>query len=200
MIMADQLRAPCPLRLVCGDEHGGVNFKHRRGRIGYIGAGLHRVDAIRRLKANSSGKRECVVVMHERNGMSLAFVVRSEGDAVPFVRDHVATLSTIYADEGSGWDALHAGWQTHRVNHSVAFMDNGVCTNQAESYFSRLRRAEVGTHHHIAGSHLGGYAREMVWREDHRRRSNGAQAGLLCGAVMGGAVSRKWAGYWQRAA
>ena len=154
----------------------------------------------RRLKANSSGKRECVVIMRERNGKSLAFVVRSEGDAVPFVRDHVATLSTIYADEGSGWDALHAGWQTHRVNHSVAFMDDGVCTNQAESYFSRLRRAEVGTHHHIAGPHLGSYAREMVWREDHRRRSNGAQAGLLCGAVMGGAVSRKWAGYWQRAA
>ena len=154
----------------------------------------------RRLKANSSGKRECVVIMRERNGKSLAFVVRSEGDAVPLVRDHVASLTTIYADEGSGWDALHAGWQTHRVNHSVAFMDDGVCTNQAESYFSRLRRAEVGTHHHIAGPYLGSYAREMVWREDHRRRSNGAQAGLLCGAVMGGAVSRKWAGYWQRAA
>ena len=66
---------------MCGDERGGVNFKHRRGRIGYIGAGLRRVDAIRRLKANSSGKRECVVIMRERNGKSLAFVVRSEGDA-----------------------------------------------------------------------------------------------------------------------
>jgi hypothetical protein len=41
--------------------------------------------------------------------------------------------------------------RTHRVNHSVRFMDKGVCTNQAESYFSRLRRMEVGTHHHIAG-------------------------------------------------
>ena len=48
MIMADQLRAACPLRLVRGDECGGVNFKRCRGRIGDIGAGLRRVDALRR--------------------------------------------------------------------------------------------------------------------------------------------------------
>jgi len=89
--------------------------------------------------------------MRERGGKSLPFVVRNEGDAVPYVRDHVGTLATIFADEGTGWDALHAGWDTKRVNHSVAFMDEGVCNNQAESYFSRLRRMEVGTHHHIAG-------------------------------------------------
>ena len=44
-------------------------------------------------------------------------------------------LATIHADEWTGWDALHAGWDTRRVNHCVQFMDKGVCTNQAESYF-----------------------------------------------------------------
>ena len=141
----------------------------------------------RRLKVNRSGKRQCVVIMRERGGRSLPFVVANEGDAVPFVRDHVGTLATIYADEGSGWDALHAGWDARRVNHSVAFMDEGVCTNQAESYFSRLRRAEVGTHHHIAGPHLFQYAGEMAWREDHRRVDNGTQAGMVAGATDGGA-------------
>lgn len=154
----------------------------------------------RRLKANQSGKRQCVVIMRERGGRSLPFVVRNEGDAVPIVRDRVGTLATIYADEGTGWDALHAGWDTRRVNHSVAFMDEGVCTNQAESYFSRLRRAEIGTHHHIAGPYLNAYASEMSWREDHRRVSNGHQAALITGAAMGSRVSRQWAGYWQRAA
>ncbi len=76
----------------------------------------------RRLKANLTGKRQCVVIMRERNGRSLPFVVRTEGDAVPMVRDHVGTVATIMADEGSGWDALHAGWDTRRVNHSIAFM------------------------------------------------------------------------------
>ncbi len=154
----------------------------------------------RRLKSNSSGKRQCVVIMRERNGRSLPFVVRSEGDAVPFVRDHVGTLATVYADEGTGWDDLHAGWDARRVNHSVAFMDEGVCTNQAESFFSRLRRAEIGVHHHVAGPYLNAYAGEMAWREDNRRVANGDQAGMVATAAMASPVSRRWAGYWQRAA
>ena len=153
-----------------------------------------------RLSANRSGKRQCVVIMRERGGKSLPFVVRVEGDAVPLVRDHVGTLATIYADEGTGWDDLHAGWDTHRVNHSQRFMDKGVCTNQAESYFSRLRRMEVGTHHRIAGKYLAYYAREASWREDNRRVDNGNQAAMVGAALMAGGVSRQWAGYWQRAA
>jgi len=151
-----------------------------------------------RLKANRSGKRECVVIMRERRGKSLAFVVKHEGDAVPHVIDRVNRMATINADEGTGWDDLHAGWETKRVNHSIAFMDEGVCTNQAESYFSRLRRMETGTHHHIAGPYLHQYANEAVWREDHRRVDNGRQATMVGRAVMASGVSRKWSGYWQR--
>jgi transposase-like protein len=154
----------------------------------------------RRLKEHKSDKRQCVVIMRERKGRSLPFIVANEGDACPIVRDRVGTLATIYADEGTGWDALHEGWDTKRVNHSVAFMDEGVCTNQAESYFSRLRRAEIGTHHHIAGPYLNAYANEMAWREDHRRVDNGRQTMLVAGAVMRNRQSRNWTGYWQRAA
>lgn len=154
----------------------------------------------RRLTFNRSGKRQCVVIMRERGGKSLPFVVANEGDAVPYVRDHVANLAVLHADEGAGWDALHAGWMTERVNHSVQFFDKGVCTNQAESYFSRLRRMEVGTHHHIAGPYIGAYAREASWREDNRRVSNGDQAAMVTAAAMASRVSRAWAGYWQRAA
>jgi len=154
----------------------------------------------RRLAKNQTGKRQCVVIMRERGGRSLPFVVRQEGDALPYVRDHVGNLATIHADEASSWDALHAGWQTWRINHSVAFSDEGACTNQAESYFSRLRRMEVGTHHHIAGPYLYAYAGEAAWREDNRRTDNGSQAMLVTGAAMASRVSRQWAGYWRRAA
>ncbi|TMM47209.1 IS1595 family transposase [Qipengyuania marisflavi] len=152
----------------------------------------------RRLSVNRTGKRQCVVIMRERGGKSLPFVVRNEGDAVPYVRDHVGTLATIHADEGTGWDALHAGWDTKRVNHSIAFKDKGVCTNQAESFFSRLRRMETGTHHHIAGPYLYAYAGEASWREDNRRVDNGSQAMMVANAAMGAKVSRNWKGYWQR--
>jgi hypothetical protein len=44
----------------------------------------------------------------------------------------------------------------------------------AEEYFSRLRRAEIGIHHHIAGAHPPPL-RSGVLREDNRRFSNGDQ-------------------------
>jgi hypothetical protein len=56
-----------------------------------------------------------------------------------------------------------------------SYSDGETCTNAAESFFSRIRRAEIGVHHKLAGNYLGAYAAEMAWREDNRRRSNGAQ-------------------------
>ena len=49
----------------------------------------------------------------------------------------------------------------------------------AEEYFFRLRRAEIGIHHHIAGAYLLSYAQESSWREDNRRVSNGDQVNRL---------------------
>ena len=155
-----------------------------------------RVD--RRLAENRSGKRKVVVVMRERDGRSLPFVFRSEDQSVPTIRERVVSGTTIYADEAPTWDALHGHYDTHRVNHSLMFYDEGVETNLAESYFSRLRRAEIGTHHHISGRYLDCYAKEMAWREDHRRKANGVLFELCAAAAAGHPVSRQWKGYWQR--
>lgn len=97
-----------------------------------------------------------------------------------------------------GWDRLHAKFDTRRINHSEAYSHDGACTNMAESFFSRLRRAEIGTHHHIAGPYLNAYANEMAWREDQRRQSNGSQFTMMVAAAMAHPVSRQWKGYWQR--
>ena len=106
----------------------------------------------------------------------------------------------MYADEASSWDALHARFLTKRVNHSIEYVNPEANTNQAESFFSRLRRAEIGTHHHFAGRYLAAYANEMAWRENNRRISNGAQYLAIADAALKHPVSRQWKGYWQRAA
>ena len=121
-----------------------------------------------------------------------------ESQGVSFIRQTVAAGTIVHADEAAGWDALHAHYEMHRINHSVAFSKDGACTNQAESYFSRLRRAELGQHHHISGRYLGAYAVEMAWREDNRRVTNGGQHGAATAAALAHPVSRQWAGYWQR--
>lgn len=69
---------------------------------------------------------------------------------------------------------------------------------QAESCFSRLRRAEIGTHQHISEQYLDQYANEMAWREDNRRVPNGAQYLLVVTAALMHPISRQWEGYWQR--
>jgi transposase-like protein len=80
-----------------------------------------------------SGKRPVVFVMRQRDGRTLPFVFRSEDKSVPTIRQRVATGTTVFADEASSWDELHARYEMKRINHSIAFEDDGACTNQAES-------------------------------------------------------------------
>src|SRR4051794_24535092 len=73
-----------------------------------------------------------------------------------------------------------------------------ACTNWAEEFFSRMRRAEIGHHHHIAGAYLLRYAQEASWREDNRRMSNGEQVNQLAGLAVKRGKSVDFTGYWQR--
>jgi transposase-like protein len=152
----------------------------------------------RRRAVNQNGKRRVVMVMRERKGKTLTFVSKSEDAAVPTLRDRIEVGTTVYADEASHWDQLHARYLTKRINHSHAYSDGEACTNQAESFFSRLRRAEIGTHHHISGPYLASYAAEMDWREDNRRVSNGELYMTAANAAAKHPVSKQWKGYWQR--
>jgi len=154
----------------------------------------------RRVAANRTGKKQVVIVMRERRGRSLAFVARSEAAGAPEVLARIEHDTMLIADESTAWERFHRRHETLRVNHSQRYMDRGVTTNQAESYFSRLRRAEVGIHHHVAGPYLGAYAVEMSWREDNRRIPNGGQFVLVTEAALASRRSRNWCGYWQRSA
>jgi transposase-like protein len=168
---------------------------------GYVKPANERVNRRdRRMLVNQSGKRQSVVVVRERDGETLTFVGKSEAEGVAHVAACVDQDAVIHADEASHWDALHARYEAKRINHSEAYSLNGACTNMAESFFSRMRRAELGTHHRISGQYLDNYAAEMAWREDNRRAPNGTQAGNVAGAALAAPQSRRFGGYWQRAA
>ena len=152
----------------------------------------------RRLSENQTGKRKVVVAMRERGGNTNVQVFKAENEAIETISAIVAPGSTIHAYEATSWDQLHALYDVKRINHSEAYSHDGACTNQAESLFSRLRRAEVGIHHHIRQRYLHSYASEMAWRENNRRVSNGDQFLLTVRAAAHHPVSRQWKGYWQR--
>jgi hypothetical protein len=152
----------------------------------------------RRLRQNQSGKRQCVVVIRERDGVTLPGVFRSEGDALDFIRRKVARGTEVFADESGAWNPLHGRFIMKRINHQEAYSLDGACTNNAESFFSRMRRAEIGHHHHLAGPYLLRFAQESAWREDHRRDPNGVQVDRVAALAMRNKPSVDFCGYWQR--
>lgn len=155
-----------------------------------------RVD--RRLAENQSDERRVVIAVRQRQGRTLTFVEKSEHHGVAIARRVVDPASRVFADEASHWDALHAVFETHRINHSDAYSVFGISTNQVESYFSRLRRMVQGQHHHVSARYLHQYAAHAAWMEDHRRESNGALCKRAIGLALAHPVSRDWKGYWQR--
>jgi transposase-like protein len=152
----------------------------------------------RRFAENQSGKRQVVVIVRERGGNSIPAVFKSEAQAISFISKRVSKGTTVNADESSSWDALHSRFEMKRINHQEAYSLDGACTNWAEEFFSRMRRAEIGHHHHIAGQYLLRYAQEATWREDNRRQSNGEQVNQLAGLALKAKPSVDFSGYWQR--
>jgi transposase-like protein len=164
---------------------------------GYIRPANLRENRVDRRKVQN-GKRRVVVVVRERDGRTLPQVFKSESAALGWISRTVARGTTLVADEAPSWNALHSRFAVDRIDHSQAYSLNGVYSNGAESFFSRLRRGEIGHHHHVAGPYLVRYAQESAWREDHRRVDNGRQVQAVATLAMACPPSVDWCGYTQR--
>jgi len=192
--MASSLKA---LRIGGEGRVAEIDGAYFGGHVRPANMAADRID--RRLAENQSGKRQVVVVMRERDGRTLPQVFPAEEAAVPAIRQRINKGTVVHADESPAWNKLHARFAMQRINHQEGYSIDGACTNGAESYFSRLRRGELGHHHHIAGPYLLRYAQEAAWREDLRRVGNGEQAHGIVRLAMQGKPSVDFCGYWQRA-
>jgi transposase-like protein len=191
--MAEELKG----RTIGGDgKVAEIDAAYFGGYVKPANLRIHRAD--RRVAENKSGKRKAVIVVRERGGETIPAVFRSEKHALSFIRKRIAPGTIVNADESPNWNDLHARFEMKRINHEEAYSLDGACTNWAEEFFSRMRRAEIGHHHHIAGSYLLRYAQEASWREDNRRQANGEQVQRLAGLAMKRKPSVDFSGYWQR--
>lgn len=130
---------------------------------------------------------------------TLVAICRSENnvDIESLVRQHVASQATIRTDELPAYGKLKLMGYVHEVvNHSEEFSsDEGFNENQAESFFSRMRRACIGIYHRITPKYMLDYACEMAWREDVRRRDIRSQMAELVRRVMRSGLSADWNNY-----
>jgi ISXO2-like transposase domain len=78
--------------------------------------------------------------------------VNTESQAASIIRARIAKGTVVSADEAASWDNLHECFEVKGINHQEAYGVDGAYTDMAEECFSRLRRAEIVIHHHIAGA------------------------------------------------
>ncbi len=152
-------------------------------------------------------RRKLIVVMRERQSEDpdaiariRTFLLRKEGDAVEIARQIVRPGTVVHADGSHQWEPLHLSFETMRINHSEHFSKDGACTNQAESFFGRMRTAERGVHRHISGAHMARYAMELGWREQYRRKSNGDQFEMILTSAGRARPTSSFKGYWRKRA
>lgn len=118
--------------------------------------------------------------------------------ALDLAKHFIEPGSTVMTDENPAYTQF-SKWFDHKVvNHAVEFSTpDGVNENQAESYFSRLRRYILGVAHRIQPKYMADIASEMSWREDTRRNTQRERLNFLLGAIKANGRSKWWRGYWQ---
>ena len=131
---------------------------------------------------------------------TIVFVARSENEAAArhIAQNYIKEGSLVRTDESSAYNSYSQKFIHETVEHSKEYSTiDGVSNNQAESYFSRLRRMEYGITHRMMAKYMADYSAEIAWREDTRRYTEKERLFNLLNKSLSSGLSRWWRGYWQ---
>ncbi|MCG7568194.1 IS1595 family transposase [Pseudoalteromonas sp. CnMc7-15] len=140
------------------------------------------------------------VVPGEGANKTRVFLSSGENEAIAkhIAQNCISKGSLVRTDENKAYESYDLRFQHETVEHSKEYSTiDGVNNNQAESYFSRLRRCEYGTTHRMQAAYMIDYAHEMAWKEDWRRKSACEKLVNLLERSFSIGLSRWWRGYWQ---
>ena len=126
-------------------------------------------------KANKRGrgtKKTPVIGAVERGGNVVARVAtRLRGkDILRFIQENVDPAgSLLVTDEYTSYRAIEHMMPHAVINHSKAYAEGDVNTNTMESFWSLLKRAWVGSHHHYSTNWMPLFIGEQAWKWNHRK-------------------------------
>ena len=146
-----------------GDEHN----KHAKDRKG-VGGGPHHKVAVLTLIEKHSGEARSRVVP-DVTGATLHKAIEEQVGAAG---------SLLYSDEHAAYGPVGKRFLRHEtVAHSTGEYvgRRGTTTNDAEGFFSQLKRSLDGTHHHVSREHLPRYLAELDFRYSTRKISDTAR-------------------------
>ena len=142
------------------DDNGGPTITNKRGRGTKKTAIIGVVDRINKMvfarvaAPNKYGKR-----LTAKQLMDILNTVSKQDNG-----------NTIITDEFRGYDPLARNNFVHlRIDHSKAFSDGDIHTNNAESFWATLKRGVYGIYHHISLKYMQRYVDEFCFRWNNRR-------------------------------
>lgn len=155
--------------------------KGQRAKAEREGVEIHRPRGLGR------GKHTAIVAMVEKNEGDKPGRVRTRvvanvtADNVERVmREYVAETARIDTDELALYPRAtrtFAGHRTVRHREDEYVGKDGATTNNAESFFSRMKRSVFGIHHKVSREHLHRYATHMEFLHNTRRMMDGERIG-----------------------
>jgi len=91
------------------------------------------------------------------------------------LRNRVSKEATLNTDTFPAYTEVGRGYKNHKVvDHGIGEYVSGTAyTNNAEGYFSQLKRSLSGTFHHVSDKHLDRYLAEFDYRYNTRKEKDG---------------------------
>jgi hypothetical protein len=133
---------------------------------------------------------------------TITYILKGETSRLilPLVKKTVAKNAIIMSDCGAVFNQIEPllGIKHFPVNHSKFYQDEfGVNNNQAESFFSRIRRAEYGTFNAVGRAYLAFYAAEFGYRNDSKYFGIKTRFDSLLSRILKSEPSKFFSGYNQ---
>lgn len=132
----------------------------------------------------ASAKVPVVSLVDKRTGEVRSQVVPNVNGATlrKVILANVDTITTdLHTDSWKGYLGIGTEMRSHEsVNHREGeYVRGEVSTNQAEGYFSQLKRSIDGTHHHVSVEHLSRYLAEFDFRHSTRKATDSERMRLV---------------------
>jgi transposase-like protein len=124
-------------------------------------------------KRGRGTKKIPVVGMIERGSRVMAKAVKKTQlkakDLNALVRGHVdIKKSVLITDEYKGYLGISKFMNHQSVNHQVCFVDGEIHTNTIEGFWSLVKRAWYGQHHHYSKKYIDHYIAESCYKYNKR--------------------------------
>ena len=152
---------------------GGKPRGHRKHR--QQAAEAAQEDDPERIKRGRGTKRLPIIGALARDGRVVAqpspkVTAKTLGD---FLRKNVKPdQSVLITDEFAGYRRM-GEWVPHfTINHAVAYVEGLIHTNTIEGFWSLVKRAIYGQHHHYSKEHAAAYIVEACYKYNIRHNPN----------------------------